>query len=87
MLIKSPRHRPEDLAIWSDMEEIDAMHIQTRSYQWRIGKTMDAIRVFVNAGRPYFLGTSWGKDSVVLLAMFYVILNRTVASDPSKEAC
>ncbi len=70
MLIHSDRIKPEDLTIWREYEQTDAIHVKTQGYKRRIEITMGAIEEFVQGGRPHFLGTSWGKDSVVLCHMF-----------------
>lgn len=65
MLIPSPRHRPEDLELWREMESADMIHGQRLIASGRLEKSLDAIGAFSNAG-PCYAGVSWGKDSTVL---------------------
>lgn len=67
MLIPSPRHTPADLALWAEYEEADLAY--GNSFRSRLeskfSETVQIIREWDTGGG--FVGTSWGKDSVVLL--------------------
>lgn len=65
MLLPSPRHRPADLRLWSDLEAADRIHGEQlmRSGKWK--RSIEEMRRFAAAG-PCYLAVSWGKDSVVL---------------------
>lgn len=70
MLIPSDRHRPPDLAIWEELERADAVHATTAAFFRRCQGVKDAVNAFHRRPKPYYLGVSWGKDSVVLLHFF-----------------
>lgn len=63
MLIRSPRHRFDDLSLWSDLEEADLLHAQSNRVERLVEQSRLAI---VHFARPCYCGISWGKDSVVL---------------------
>jgi len=63
VLIESPRHRPDDLALWRRWEAVDVWRGR------RIGLKADAARAVLRdfaAAGPCYAGTSWGKDSTVV---------------------
>lgn len=62
MLIASPRHTREDLALWATHERAD--HLLARRLHSKVQRAIDTIRTF--AAEPCYAGVSWGKDSVVL---------------------
>lgn len=72
MLMKSQRITPKDAKFCAQFDEIDATHINTRGYKIRIEDAKNAIKRFVAEHSPtdYYIGVSWGKDSVVLLDLF-----------------
>lgn len=64
MLILSPRHTPDDLALWAELEEVDRLGA---------GPALDALAdaAVAEVGRfratgPCYCGVSWGKDSVTV---------------------
>jgi phosphoadenosine phosphosulfate reductase len=67
MLIASHRHTAVDLALWAEYEEAD--RALARSYAHRLNRlfqqSVEVIRQWDTGGG--YLGTSWGKDSVVLM--------------------
>lgn len=63
MLIQSPRHRPEDLRLWMELEAAD---IAYRLSPGLATQTIEAIRAWA-VGLDCHVDTSWGKDSVVML--------------------
>lgn len=70
MLIPSHRHTPADLALWKEHEEADRAYAEISAS--RLKKMSDeSIEILVKwwKGGNGFVGTSWGKDSVVLLHM------------------
>lgn len=66
-LIVTDRHAPEDLEVWARLERLDRLRVlQGRRRMDRMeAAAMEAIRDFFAAG-PGYVGTSWGKDSVVV---------------------
>lgn len=62
MLIPSHRHRPEDLSLWAEIAEADRIYPIPPQ---RISSTIDVMRVWDGD----YIGCSWGKDSVVMLAI------------------
>ena len=70
MLIPSPRHTPADLALWSELEEADKLHVRSPGFFERITRCQEAIRKFHRRVKPHYVAVSWGKDSVVLLHLF-----------------
>jgi phosphoadenosine phosphosulfate reductase len=68
VLIPSSRHKPEDLALWREYEEADAVYARTRlsRLDWLAEQSIDIITQWAGDGAGY-IGTSWGKDSVVLM--------------------
>ena len=66
MLIPSPRHTARDLAYWADQEAADRVLAQTKKLEAYEARALDALRSFALGG-PFFVGVSWGKDSVAVL--------------------
>lgn len=66
MLIPSPRHRPDDLRLWERLAEADLVHSRTDGFRRRVEEAAMAIERFGARPRVY-AGTSWGKDSTVLV--------------------
>lgn len=66
-LIPSPRHSADDLAVWARLERLDRLRVLQGSRRMdRLESTaMGHIREFLETG-PAWVGTSWGKDSVVV---------------------
>lgn len=77
MLIESHRITPTDYALWNEYEQLDAEYAGTSQYREHIESGLSAIFAFVAKGRPHFVGTSWGKDSTVLVHMFLRIRPET----------
>jgi phosphoadenosine phosphosulfate reductase len=65
VLIPSPRHRPADLELWSDLEEADQTLARMPRIEWLADRSIDEIKSFVPRG-PCYCSVSWGKDSVAL---------------------
>jgi len=65
MLIPSPRHRAEDLAIWREQEAAD---IAAGEPSARVRRSLDVIRDFLARGDAY-CGVSGGKDSIATAAL------------------
>lgn len=67
MLIPSPRHNPADLALWAEYEEADRAlgRAMIDRLESRFRETVNIIRDWDIGGG--YIGTSWGKDSIVLL--------------------
>lgn len=64
-LIRSPRHTARDLAHWERLERFDAVLAASPALARKEAKALDVLRAFAAAG-PCYVGTSWGKDSVVV---------------------
>lgn len=73
MLLPSKRHTAADLAHWRKMERVDLLNGERLNHSAKPQAAVDAVRRFVGAG-PCYVGTSWGKDSVV--ACHVVALSR-----------
>lgn len=65
MLIPSPRHTAADLREWARLDRMDAVLSRQPSLARREARALAAIEEFAAAG-PCYVGTSWGKDSVVV---------------------
>jgi phosphoadenosine phosphosulfate reductase len=65
MLIPSPRHLPEDLELWAELEEADHAHGEQLLRSGKVEEAISAIRKFANDG-PCYGSVSWGRDSVCL---------------------
>lgn len=70
MLIPSPRYSPEDFALWREQEQTDLILAQTQRMTQLEGRALDALRSFAEGG-SFFVGISWGKDSVVVGHLAY----------------
>jgi phosphoadenosine phosphosulfate reductase len=62
MLIVTNRHTENDLQLWKEYEEIDAVYIPRVSTKEQ--RSLDEIKTFSKIN--CYLGVSWGKDSVVV---------------------
>jgi phosphoadenosine phosphosulfate reductase len=67
VLIITPRHTPEDLKLWAEYEEIDSI---IKVSQAKIDRSIAVIKGWLSTHKPCYIGTSWGKDSVVMLHLF-----------------
>jgi phosphoadenosine phosphosulfate reductase len=67
MLIRTDRHSTEDLALWSDYEEIDAM---SKWSEQKCDQSITVMRDFLSSNDKSCVMVSWGKDSIVLLDLF-----------------
>lgn len=65
MLIRSPRQTRRDLERWMDLVETDALLATTDRMSALEDRGLEALRLFWRRG-PFFVSTSWGKDSVVV---------------------
>lgn len=70
MLIESHRHTAADLRLWRELEAADSVRARSLAHRKSIERARQAIREFLATGRPYYVATSWGKDSVVLVDMW-----------------
>lgn len=70
MLIPSSRHTKEDLRLWHEQSEADSVHAMDSGFLRRCQAIKEAIQQFHRRPKPYYVATSWGKDSVVLLHLF-----------------
>ena len=70
MLIESDRHRAEDSVVWRVFAEADCEHSRTAQFLRHAADAKRQIIGFHKRPKPYYVGCSWGKDSVVLLHLF-----------------
>lgn len=70
MLIPSKRYTKEDLAVWKEREEEDFFLAQTKRLERLEERALHALREFWSQD-PFFVGVSWGKDSVVIAHLSY----------------
>ncbi|HZT79610.1 MAG TPA: hypothetical protein VFA26_05295 [Gemmataceae bacterium] len=68
MLLPSERHRPEDLALWAELEEADHIHGRRLLRSGKVERSVAALRAFASAG-PCHLCLSGGKDSTALAGL------------------
>lgn len=75
MLLTCDRHTEADYDQWEKWEEVDAINSKTNGYIYRLNKTLKLLREFIDRNREdtYYVGVSWGKDSVVLAHMIYML--------------
>lgn len=64
-LIESPRHSRADIEHWKKMEAFDTVLARSEALTRKEAKALQVIRDFAAAG-PCYVGTSWGKDSIVV---------------------
>lgn len=72
MLIASHRHRSKDLELWDELESADLVNGARAQRLPRIDRSVNAIRLFMIGG-PAYVGVSWGKDSVVVAHLCYLV--------------
>lgn len=65
-LIASRRHRAGDLAAWATRERGDRIWAQLPRLARLVERAKAALRTFA-AGGDFYVGTSWGKDSLVVV--------------------
>jgi phosphoadenosine phosphosulfate reductase len=75
MLLQSNRFLDNDLETWNKWVKNDEIHIKSKGYKFRLNKTIERIKKFAdeNDENTYYVGVSWGKDSIVLSHMIYNI--------------
>lgn len=68
MLIPCERHTAPDLDLWADYAAMDAANARRPNLSRKIAESIEVIKSFAarETGEVY-AGTSWGKDSVVLI--------------------
>lgn len=72
MLIECDRHTRADLDHWRMRERQDAVHCKLASMARKIDAAKRAIATFDAHHRgAYYVGASWGKDSVVVASIAY----------------
>jgi len=72
VLIASPRHTAEDLEVWEVEERTDALHAQRVNFKKKARDAMAEMAKFIPGG-PGYLGVSWGKDSVVVAHLAWLL--------------
>lgn len=65
MLIECPTHTPADLRAWALREADDLRHARSARLAYLERRAITTVRRFLSRGTPAYIGTSWGKDSVV----------------------
>ena len=65
MLMSSPRHRPEDLELWAELEAADLVHYHNANVADKLRRSADVLASFVEVASCH-AAISWGKDSTVL---------------------
>lgn len=70
MLIRSTRHRPEDLTLWADLEDADLIHGERLMRSSKVARSIESIQRFVANGCDY-AGWSGGKDSTVVAHLIF----------------
>lgn len=70
MLISSHRHTIGDLTLWKELAEADAVHALDSGFLRRCQEIKESIKQFHRRPKPYYVATSWGKDSVCLVHLF-----------------
>jgi phosphoadenosine phosphosulfate reductase len=66
MLLRTHRHRPEDLALWEELEKADLLWAQSAQFRTRLQEAEECLRDFVSKTDRGYAALSWGKDSTVL---------------------
>jgi phosphoadenosine phosphosulfate reductase len=66
MLIQSARHTALDLEHWNISEECDRVLALTDRMSRFEDDALEALSAFARDPRPFYVGVSWGKDSVVV---------------------
>lgn len=70
MLIPSDRHTAADLRLWVEYEEADLAYAESHRHRFdRLQSDSVEILRKWDTGEAGYLGTSWGKDSVLLMHM------------------
>lgn len=69
MLIHSHRLKSVDYDLWESLAEIDLLHNVSR----RENEAIDALKLFLLQDKNCYVGTSWGKDSMVIVHLLYRI--------------
>lgn len=72
MLIRSPRHRTEDLVLWAEYEAGDRLNGLRFLRSPKLERSESAVADFVVGGDCYG-SVSWGKDSVVLAFLLWAV--------------
>jgi phosphoadenosine phosphosulfate reductase len=73
VLIPSSRHTRKDLELWSLLESTDKLHANSGEFRRRHVEALNAIIAFTD-DRPFYVGVSWGKDSVVVAHLVRCIM-------------
>lgn len=79
MLIRSHRHSRADLDAWEIEEETDRLHVERVDLRAKAKVAMQEIARFAKEG-PGYVGVSWGKDSVVVAHLTWLV---AMAGGPS----
>lgn len=70
-MIPSPRHTDADLVLWAEHVEADKTHLMSDGFFERCQRVKTEVKRYDRRHRRYYLATSWGKDSVVMLHFFW----------------
>lgn len=66
MLIASPRHTDRDLENWRVNETTDRLYASTARMERLEKRALDALAAFAARPGAFYVGVSWGKDSVTV---------------------
>jgi phosphoadenosine phosphosulfate reductase len=66
VLIDSDRLTDTDRRMWEEWLQADIIRARSAAHERNVEKTKDIVRAFCEKGKPYYVGLSWGKDSVTL---------------------
>jgi phosphoadenosine phosphosulfate reductase len=66
MLVSCERIKKNDLLVWKSLESADMLSYDDKKFSLMVNKSMADIRSF-SSSKSFYVGTSWGKDSVVLM--------------------
>lgn len=64
-LVRSPRHRAEDLAVWEVYEQVDRINGRALYARGKVERSAAELEAFARQG-PCYASVSWGKDSTAL---------------------
>lgn len=72
MIIMSWRFRPGDMRHWNEMLVVDSANAKTDAYRRRVDEARSLIADFCARHSPeeYYIGLSYGKDSITVAHMF-----------------
>jgi len=73
MLIVTPRHRPADLTLWQEYEAADREYARSHQFSAHVAAAKQRIREWTRQHKRCYAAVSWGKDSLVLAHLLWLI--------------